>query len=74
MSSRAIVHLNRERVVSILGHGRLSTAEIERELGADYADCPDEIARQLARMRREGLIKGEVSKEKGGWVWWIDEG
>jgi len=34
--------------------------------------CPDTTIVFLNRLRKRGLINGERSKEKRGWVWWID--
>ena len=27
----------------------------------------------LTRFRKAGYIKGEISMELGGWIWWADE-
>ncbi len=59
-------------VTSLLSGRSLSTIEIEQELSRLHANCPDDLARSLNAMRRKGMIKGEVSQEKGGWVWWIE--
>ena len=50
-----------------------TTREVEAFL--DFAfqyRCPDDFTRSLNKLRKMGLIKGEVDYEKGGWVWWID--
>ena len=63
----------REEIVRALKDREMTTKEIQWALGPVVGQCPDEIARELARMRRQGLIKGEVSREKGGWVWWMEK-
>ena len=63
----------REEIILALNDQEMTTKEIQWALGPIVGQCPDEIARELARMRRQGLIKGEVSQEKGGWVWWMEK-
>lgn len=62
-----------EEIMSVLCADRLTTEEIAEKLGGRASGCPDEIARQLACLRRKGLINGEVSTKNGGWVWWIED-
>lgn len=50
----------------------LTTIELEAALEEKGARCPDDLARTLNVMRRKGLIKGTVSTERGGWVWWAE--
>ncbi len=53
---------------------RLTTAEVEERLEHHYGyRCPDDLAKSLAMMRRLGLIRGEPDRERGGWLWWMDE-
>lgn len=56
------------------GNDRLTTKEVEQRLAElfDY-HCPDDFAKRLTMFRQAGLVKGEVSMEKGGWVWWVDD-
>lgn len=56
------------------GNDRLTTKEVEKRL-ADLYDyhCPDDFAKSMMKLKKAGLVKGEVSQEKGGWVWWVDE-
>ncbi len=56
------------------GDEKLTTKEVETRLAElfDY-HCPDDFAKSMSKMRQAGLVKGEVSMEKGGWVWWVDE-
>jgi hypothetical protein len=68
--------LNDERykaVTSLLSDKKLTTIELEIFLKGHDAQCPDDLARTLNVMRRKGLIKGEVSTERGGWVWWVED-
>lgn len=51
----------------------MMTREIESSLSSDAMKCPDDLARTLNIMRRKGLIKGAVSTERGGWVWWVED-
>lgn len=58
----------------IMGDDHITTKEaIERLDTLFQYRCPDDMAKTLNRLKKEGLIKGEVSMEKGGWVWWVDE-
>jgi hypothetical protein len=57
----------------ILGEDRVTTKEASERLERIFNyRCPDDLAKTFAKLRREGLIKGEVSFEEGGWVWWAD--
>ena len=61
-------------IISILGKNktRMATWEVDSAIRGSDSDCPDEVVVFLARMRQKGLIKGEVSQEKRGWVWWLE--
>lgn len=56
------------------GSDRLTTGEAEARLEElfDYR-CPDDFAKTLNKLRLAGLVKGEVSFDRGGWVWWADD-
>ena len=56
------------------GYDKLTTREVEIRLAElfDY-HCPDDFAKSLNKMKAAGFVKGEVSVEKGGWVWWVDD-
>jgi hypothetical protein len=57
-----------------LGEDRLTTKEASERLDHLFNyRCPDDIAKTLAKLRKSGHIKGEISMEKGGWIWWADE-
>ncbi|HTY46475.1 MAG TPA: hypothetical protein VMB46_02295 [Methanomassiliicoccales archaeon] len=51
---------------------RLSASEIETEVKSDGLRCPDDLVRTLNRMRLKGTIKGELDRQNGSYVWWVD--
>jgi hypothetical protein len=56
-----------------LGDDRVTTKEAAERLEELFQyRCPDDLAKTFNRLRRQGLIKGEISMEMGGWVWWAD--
>ena len=57
-----VTHLLREK-------GPLSTMEIEKLARKDRKRCPDQTVIFLAKMKKNGLIRGEVSLERKGWLW-----
>lgn len=62
-----------EKIIKILkDKGRMSSFEIDSIFKEREEECPDSLVVFLARMRRQGKIKGEVSRERKGWVWWTD--
>lgn len=55
------------------GDDRLTTAEAAERLEEAFSyRCPDDLAKTLSKYRKEGLVKGKVSFESGGWIWWVD--
>ena len=50
----------------------LTTREVQEETQKRLVRCPDTTAVFLNRLRLKGLIKGERSKEKRSFIWWID--
>ena len=50
--------------------GPLSTMEIEKLARKEHKRCPDQTVIFLTKMRKKGMIMGEASMEKRGWVWW----
>ena len=57
-----------------LGDDRLTTREATDRLEHLFSyRCPDDLAKTLSKYRREGRIKGAISMECGGWIWWADE-
>jgi len=63
-----------EYVWLVFGEDRIPTREVEIRLFElfDYR-CPDDLVKSLMKMRSRGYLKGEVSVERGGWVWWVDD-
>ena len=59
---------------AVFGDQRLTTKEVEFRLAElfDY-HCPDDFAKTMTKLKQMGLVKGEVSLEKGGWIWWVDD-
>jgi len=49
--------------------GSLSTMEIERLARKDHRRCPDQTVIFLTKMRKKGLIRGDASLERKGWLW-----
>jgi hypothetical protein len=59
-------------VVSLLrASGPLSTMQIEKLARSEHKHCPDQTVIFLTKMKKKGLIKGEASLERRGWVWWV---
>jgi len=57
-------------VISILkANGPLSTMQIEKLARSEHKHCPDQTVIFLTKMKKKGLIKGEASLERRGWVW-----
>lgn len=63
-----------EYVWEVFGDERLMTSEVELRLARifDY-HCPDDFAKTMTKLRHKGLVKGEVSGDRGGWIWWVDD-
>jgi replication fork clamp-binding protein CrfC len=63
-----------ELIWEALGNDRVTTGEASRRLeeALNYR-CPDDLAKTLSKMRKAGLVKGEIDLEAGGWMWWADE-
>ncbi len=56
------------------GDDRVSTFEATDRLDSQFGyRCPDDIVKTLTKLRRAGLVKGEISMERGGWIWWVDD-
>ena len=51
----------------------LSTREIQEETQKKLVRCPDSTIVFLNRLRLKGVIKGERSKERRGWIWWVED-
>ena len=62
-----------EMIWKALGIDRIPTAEAAARLESVFKyRCPDDLAKTLNRYRTEGLVKGSISFEDGGWIWWAD--
>ncbi len=56
-----------------LGNDKVTTKEASRRLEEQFGyRCPDDLAKSLMKLRRVGKVKGEISMESGGWIWWAD--
>lgn len=57
-------------VIALLSEkGPMTTAEIERVVASSGRRCPDKTVLFLTKMKGKGLVKGEVSQERRGWLW-----
>jgi len=57
-----------------LGNDRITTREATDRLEHLFGyRCPDDLAKTLSKLRKAGLVKGEIDMEAGGWTWWADE-
>jgi hypothetical protein len=63
-----------ELILSILkAAGKpLTTREIEEQTQKTLVQCPDKTPVFLNRLRLKGIVKGELSPERRGWIWWIE--
>jgi hypothetical protein len=53
--------------------GPLTTRQIQEETRKRLLRCPDSTVVFLNRLRIRGLINGERSRERRGWIWWVDD-
>jgi len=63
-AERYVIELLRSR-------GPMTTSEIESLARKEGKRCPDETVLFLNKLRTKGKIRGEISQEKRGWVWWV---
>ena len=49
----------------------LTTKEVQSETEKRLVQCPDSTV-VFNKLRRSGAIKGERSRERRGWIWWVD--
>jgi len=66
-----------EAVEAILGILRkagtpVTTREVGDEMQKLQLRCPDSTIVFLNNLRRKSVIHGERSKERRGWIWWVD--
>lgn len=61
-------------VLSVLKRaGRpLTTREVQEEADRKLVRCPDSTPVFLNKLRVTGVIRGEYSKEKKAWIWWVE--
>ncbi len=56
----------------VLGDEKLTTREISARLESRLGyRCPDDLAKTLTKLKSAGKVKGQVSIDAGGWIWWI---
>jgi repressor of nif and glnA expression len=62
-----------ELVISILKEAGkpLTTREIEEEARKRMVSCPDKTPVFLNKLRIKGIVEGQLSAERRGWIWWI---
>lgn len=62
-------------ILSLLGNSEhpLTTRDIEEIVQDKGKQCPDSAVRFLSKMRYKELIKGELSLEHKGWIWWVEK-
>jgi hypothetical protein len=51
----------------------LSTRDIEGETRKLLITCPDNTPVFLNKLRLKRIIKGQLSPERRGWIWWIEK-
>lgn len=51
----------------------MTTREVQEETERRRVRCPDSTAVFLNRLRLRDLIKGERSKDRRGWIWWVED-
>ncbi len=49
----------------------LTTREVQEETQKRLVRCPDSTVVFLNKLRLKGVIHGEMSKERRGWIWWV---
>ena len=50
----------------------LTTRDVEGEIRKSLISCPDSLPVLLNRLRLRGIVKGKLSTEHRGWIWWIN--
>jgi len=62
-------------ILSILEKAQkpLSTRDIEGETRKLLVACPDNTPVFLNKLRLKRIIKGQLSPERRGWIWWIEK-
>ncbi len=62
-------------ILEILGEagGPLTTRQVQEETERKLVRCPDSTVVFLNKLRRKGVINGEMSRERRGWIWWVED-
>ena len=50
----------------------LTTRDVDGEIRKRLISCPDGLPVLLNKLRLRGLVKGQLSPERKGWIWWIE--
>lgn len=50
----------------------LTTRDVDGEIRKRFLWCPDTLPVLLNRLRMRGLVKGQLSAERKGWIWWVE--
>ena len=59
-------------ILQLLTRGpKMTTKEVVSCVEGYGLSCPDEPVRFLNKLRMKGKIKGQLSIEHKGWLWWI---
>lgn len=53
----------------LVEQGPQTTMQIEKLARKEHKRCPDQTVIFLMKMKKKGLIRGDASLEKKGWVW-----
>ena len=61
-------------ILQVLGEAGkpLTTREVQAETEKRLVRCPDSTVVFLNRLRIKGVINGERSRERKGWIWWVE--
>ena len=61
-------------ILQVLGEAGkpLTTREVQAETEKRLVRCPDSTVVFLNRLRIRGVINGERSRERKGWIWWVE--
>lgn len=58
----------------VFGPAKLDSKEVELRLAELFNyHCPDAFTKTMTKLKSVGLVKGEMSPEKGTWLWWVDD-